>query len=227
MESALSSERRQQKWRSHQESGEDSSEVGSTRSRRSRNRRTTSKPVSKPRTRSGTTSSTQTSTPTIKKEDKGPQAPLPQPQSALSVQPDTGNTTPTRDSFLEVDHDSQGTPEITPSPLEPVAVPAAVGVTDDSDTDFQSAYSGSTSPRGSYVSLGEGKVDVVKVENEEAVILESGESIEDRLSAPPKTRRERVSSTSTAILTAEKSGPPPTSAVPPIPARVRATGKQV
>lgn len=134
--------------------------------------------------------------------------------------------TPTRETFLDDSHDDSGekTLEIVPSPnetettlqgLSAPPTPQPVGLTDDSDTDFQSAYSRSTSPRGSYVS-------VDKVDIDAAVLSDapSTENIEDRLSAPPKTRRERVSSTSTAK---EKSEPLPalSSSTVPIPVRVR------
>jgi hypothetical protein len=78
-------------------------------------------------------------------------------------------------------------------------------MTDDSDTDFQSAYS--ASPRGSYGSF-DSSEGFTGAQNETAIVLldnTTNENIEDRLSAPPKTRRERVSSTSTAIVTRDKS----------------------
>ncbi|KAF8168101.1 AEX-3 domain-containing protein [Crassisporium funariophilum] len=205
LETALASERRGAKWRSHpgtQESGEDS-EVGSTRSRPSRSRRMHAKPASKPRTRSGTTSSTQTSTPTIHAEEQSATPSLKKP--SLHV-PEPESRTPTRTSFLDVDRDEQSTPEPVPAlpqvkaesqdPL-PTNTAAPVGLTDDSDTDFQSAYS--ASPRGSYGSFdSEGNAEV---ENALMAPTKSQENVEDRLSAPPKTRRERVSSTSTATIT--------------------------
>lgn len=206
MESALATDRRQQKWKTHAESGEESSEAGSIRSRASRTRRVHSKSSSKLRTRSGTTSSTQTSTPTTVKTEVADVTPSKHTRAAAGSK-EAG--TPTQSSFLEVEQDEQSTPEIVPSPVEteitlqePDAVVGTVrttlGLTDESDTDFQSAYS--TSPRGSYGSLeGDDHNDVL---SDHSVGAEK--NIEDRLSAPPKTRRERVSSTATAIVTRDK-----------------------
>ncbi|PPQ80823.1 hypothetical protein CVT25_001948 [Psilocybe cyanescens] len=231
LESALATDRRQTKWKSYastQESGEDS-EVGSTRSRHSRSRRNnSSKPSSKPRTRSGTTSSTQTSTPTIKAEETK-KASLPQLKPVLISPVESESKTPTRETFIDVGQEEldETTPEIIPpnetettlqeASVSVAPVPQSVGLTDDSDTDFQSAYSRSTSPRGSYVSL-----EMAKGDNDAAVLSDtpSTENIEDRLSAPPKTRRERVSSTSTAKEKSE-SLPVLSSSTTPIPVRVR------
>ncbi|CAA7265804.1 unnamed protein product [Cyclocybe aegerita] len=213
LESALASDRRSAKWRTHasQESGsEDLSEVGSTRSRPSRGRRIPSaKASSKPRTRSGTTSSTQNNMTNIPIQSE-----LPSPKlkgAAGAVEPES--KTPTRDSFLDVDRDDQSTPERAVTAASASGAVTAVqseksasqsstsavppGLTDDSDTDFQSAYS--ASPRASYGSFesGQGKA------GDDAVALPGKESVEDRLSALPKTRRERVSSTAT-----EKAEPP-------------------
>ncbi|KAJ3515404.1 hypothetical protein NLJ89_g1778 [Agrocybe chaxingu] len=205
LESALASDRRSAKWRTHasQESGsEDLSEVGSTRSRPSRGRRIPSaKATSKPRTRSGTTSSTQTNM-----TNTPIQSGLPSPKlkgAAGAVEPES--QTPTRDSFLDVDRDDQSTPELAvtaavqseKSASQPPTSAVPPGLTDDSDTDFQSAYS--ASPRASYGSFesGQGKA------GDDAVTSPGKESVEDRLSALPKTRRERVSSTAT-----EKAEPP-------------------
>ncbi|KAH9486937.1 DENN domain-containing protein [Psilocybe cubensis] len=230
LESALSTDRRPTRWKSHsstQESGEDS-EVGSTRSRHSRTRRTngSNKASSKPRTRSGTTSSTQTSTPTIKPEELK-KAALPQLKPALSSPVESESKTPTRETFFDdtLDESGEKTPELVPSGenediaqkanVSAAPVPQPIGLTDDSDTDFQSAYSRSTSPRESYVSIE--NLDI------EATILPDGssaENIEDRLSAPPKSRRERVSSTSTTKEISEPL-PAPSSSTTPIPVRVR------
>lgn len=78
-------------------------------------------------------------------------------------------------------------------------------MTDDSDTDFQSAYS--ASPRDSYGSF-DSNEGFIGAQDETTIVLlddTADENIEDRLSAPPKTRRERVSSTSTAIVSRDKS----------------------
>ena len=216
LETALSTDRRGTKWkRPGQESGEEElSEVGSTRSKPSRSRRHHSKPRSYARTRSGTTSSTQTNTPTVHAEDKktssshkkGPTVP---------VEPET--KTPTRNSFLDLSQDQQRAAD--PAPSLPVSIadvqanppsiarPTPVGLTDDSDTDFQSAYS--ASPRESYGSFDSGKANLDIVNDTLTLQNKSQDSVEDRLSAPPKTRRERVSSTSTAIIIRESAEPPP------------------
>ncbi|KAF8974034.1 AEX-3 domain-containing protein [Flammula alnicola] len=243
LESALASDRRTPKWRSHaaaQESGEEElSEVGSTQSRHSRSRRMHSKPgskpSSKPRTRSDTMSSTQTSTATVKAEEIKKHSPSqPKPATVLAVEQDI--QTPTRASFLDVSGDDQSTPEPIPSPVEAESIsqetiPLATnsmpnGVTDDSDTDFQSAYS--ASPRGSYGSF-EGGQDNADAGNDITVVLQNTtqENIEDRLSAPPKTRRERVSSTSTAILSRDTSEPHPSPSPSTLPSRPRAIVKHV
>ena len=129
--------------------------------------------------------------------------------SSVTVEPDT--KTPTRNSFSDVSKDEQRESEPVPSPPTSktdtqenpsVARPPPVGLTDDSDTDFQSAYS--ASPRDSYGSFDneQGNLDIV---NDTLALSE--ENVEDRLSAAPKTRRERVSSTSTAIIIRESSEP--------------------
>ena len=130
--------------------------------------------------------------------------------SSAPVEPDT--KTPTRNSFFDVSQDEQRESEPVPSlpisktdaqeNLPSVARPALVGLTDDSDTDFQSAYS--ASPRDSYGSFDgeQGNFDIVN-----DTLALSQENVEDRLSAAPKTRRERVSSTSTAIIIRESTEP--------------------
>ncbi|KAF9568391.1 hypothetical protein CPC08DRAFT_679274 [Agrocybe pediades] len=213
LESALATDRRQHKWKAHPESGEESSEAGSIRSKASRSRKMHSKSSSKLRTRSGTMSSTQTSTPmTVKAEgDKSSQVTMQALPAATSVA-ETG--TPTQTSFADVVGDLH-TPEIIPSPVETEitlqepetpggTARTAIGLTDESDTDFQSAYS--MSPRGSYGSLeGENNVDAqTEVLSDHSVVAEK--NIEERLSAPPKPRRERVSSTATATVTRDKLG---------------------
>lgn len=237
METALSTDRRGTKWKSRpgQESGEEElSEVGSTRSRGSRSLH--SKSRSNPRTRSGTTSSTQTqrNIPTIHAEDN-----IRSPSShkkGLSVPVEseaiTPTATPTRDSFLNVDEER--VPEGIPSPLTsktdvpgkiPSASPTIVGLTDDSDTDFQSAYS--ASPKESYGSFDseQGNLDIAN--DTLALQIKSQGNVEDRLSAAPKTRRERVSSTSTAIIIRESADPDPNPAASLIPSRSRVPSKHV
>ncbi|KAG6842211.1 hypothetical protein C0991_000181 [Blastosporella zonata] len=139
----------------HQGSGDDeSSDVPCMHPRASKANRP--KAVSNSRTRSGTASSTQTgSTHT----DDGTVA---SPRFLLVAPSEQGNDTPTRRSFS--DRDDQSTPEPhreteihhSPSSIQPRTAglapshthASATTAADDSDTDFQSAYS--TSPRGSY-----------------------------------------------------------------------------
>lgn len=83
--------------------------------------------------------------------------------------------------------------------------------TSDSDTDFQSAYS--ASPRESYASFENGK-KTDSDDDADLVLKSVPENHEDRFSAVPKTRRERVSSTATAILKREKSELPPRNRIP-------------
>lgn len=209
LESALASDRRiaKRRPRSSKGSGEDELSEASTYSRHSRSKprhseQQSTKPISRPRTRSSTVSSTRAHSPNIKSEENRQPMPIQQkPSKTLSVDKEQ---TPTRASFLDVSGDDQSTPASPVAATHPsehdvaqrIQHPAPVGVTDDSDTDFQSAYS--TSPRGSYGSFdGQHTNDI-------AMILPNTkhESIEDRLSAHPKTRRERVSSTSTATRVA-------------------------
>ena len=212
LETALSTDRRGTKWktRSSQESGEEElSEVSSNRSKPSRSRRHHSKPRSNARTRSGTASSTQTNTATVHGEDIVRTASPQKNHSTLPLEPDT--KTPTRTSFV-VNQDQQRESEPVPSlPISkidaqknlPTVARPNTGVTDDSDNDFQSAYS--ASPRDSYGDFDseQGNLDIV---NNDTLVL-SQENVEDRLSAAPKTRRERVESTSTAIIIRESTEP--------------------
>lgn len=197
--------------------------MGSSRSKPSRSRRHHSKPRSNARTRSGTTSSTQTNTATVHAEDSVRTASPHKHHSSVPIEPDT--KTPTRNSFL-VSQDEQRESEPIPSPpisktdanLPSVARPTT-GLTDDSDTDFQSAYS--ASPRDSYGSFDSehGNFDIVK----DTLALQ--EDVEDRLSAAPKTRRERVESTSTAIIIRESTEPHPNLSTNLIASRSRAASK--
>lgn len=145
--------------------------------------------------------------------------------SSVPIEPDT--KTPTRNSFLIIQDERE--PEPVPSPfisktetqenLPSVAKPAT-GLADDSDTDFQSAYS--ASPRDSYGSFDseQGNYDIVK-----DTLALSQENVEDRLSAAPKTRRERVESTSTAIIIRESTEPRPNLPTTLIASRSRAASK--
>jgi hypothetical protein len=128
-----------------------------------------------------------------------------------------------------VSQDKQKESEPVPSPpisktadtqgnLPSVARPNT-GLTDDSD-DFQSAYS--ASPRDSYGDFEseQGNFDM----NNDTLVL-SQENVEDRLSAAPKTRRERVESTSTAIIIRESTEPHSNLPTNPIASRSRDTSK--
>ena len=175
--------------------------MGSTRSRPSRGRR---QPKSNPRTRSGTTSSTQTSTPTMHGEDNRRTSSSHKKGLGVPVEPET--KTPTRDSFLDMSQVEQGVSEPDPSPPAVFKVDVqenlpSVGLADDSDTDFQSAYS--ASPKESYGSFDNEQDNLDIVNDTLALQIESQENVEDRLSAAPKTRRERVTSTSTAVTVRE------------------------
>jgi hypothetical protein len=198
---------------------EELSEVGSTRSR-PRSRRTVVKPASKARTRSSTASSTQTSVPARPDAAKKPEKKKSVPdrlRSSVATTAEQGTKTPTRSSFLDVTNDDHSAPEASPPPkskdtTERTRVVSALG-TSDSDTDFQSAYS--ASPRESYANFENGKQQP-ESDDEAAMVLRSvPENHEDRFSAVPKTRRERVSSTATAILKRDKSEPRATNPLPP------------
>ncbi|KAG6857561.1 hypothetical protein H0H87_000160 [Tephrocybe sp. NHM501043] len=202
LENALATERRpaERTLTSRHGSGDESSDISVIPSRVSKGSR--SKPASKSRTRSGTASSTQTGT--SGHTDEGtviyPRSLLPSGQ---------GNDTPTRRSFS--DRDDQSTPEPLhdvdinhPSSMRPPPASAssltpgsATTATDDSDTDFQSAYS--TSPRGSYGSF-ENDQDESEVDDK---IITLEESLTGELNSKPSTYtingRQRVLSSSTAV----------------------------
>ena len=170
LESALQSEpRTAPRWKA--ESEDESSEHARPATARSSSARSRLRNSIKKRSRSGTTSSTQTRTqtddtakPTISGLIRNRSGAVPE-----------DNKTPTRGSFSDVDRDETST---TPEPLtqssssdassgvdkgpipssHSTKLPApgirsatTTGTTDDSDTDFQSAYS--ASPRGSYGSF--------------------------------------------------------------------------
>lgn len=127
--------------------------------------------------------------------------------------------------------DDQSIPETSLPPktegaraLDKLGAPVAVALTEDSDTDFQSAYS--ASPRGSYVSLGSGKAKLEENVDNPTLLSETvPENHEDRFSAPPKTRRERVSSTATATVKREKSEPRLNLSTNQLPSRSRVATK--
>jgi len=127
------------------------------------------------------------------------------PSISELTQPDSA--TPTRQSFLDIQDETMtvSTASTTPEPVEttkifktsepvgPVILPKQMQSTDESDTDFQSAYS--ASPRDSLVDPSSNPEDGGALSDTQPI---STVNIEDRLSVMPKTRRERVSSTSTA-----------------------------
>ncbi|KAF8898744.1 hypothetical protein BD779DRAFT_1607447 [Infundibulicybe gibba] len=221
LETALASERRATKWKNQtvsQESEEDS-EIAPVRSRPARGTRLVIKPQ-KIRRRSGTGSSTQTGV--SSHTDEGTISPP--GRGSLSVPPsESGGKTPTRTSFSDVDG---------PTPSEPVNLRRSVSgaslsairppplgqkspgrtrsgltpTTDDSDTDFQSAYS--TSPRESY-----GSFDGHDPEEDGHQTLEIEADFQNdfgRSTLSSKTLRERVSSTATAVNRRDPPEPSPT-----------------
>jgi nicotinamide N-methyltransferase len=93
-----------------------------------------------------------------------------------------------------------------PTPVTPA------GTTDDSDTDFQSAYS--TSPRASYMEDKDDEVFTTENDLEDNFDTDSAPSFS-------KTRRERVSSTATAINNGEHTKTSPTFSVDTLTSRGR------
>jgi len=131
---------------------------------------------------------------------------------------------------LDVTDDDQSIPEASllkkiegDRALDKLAAPVAAALTEDSDTDFQSAYS--ASPRGSYASSESGKAILEKLDNPPLLSQTVPENHEDRFSAPPKTRRERVSSTATATVKREKSEPRLNLSTNQLPSRSRVATK--
>lgn len=167
LESALHTEpRTAPKWKA--ESEDESLENAPPVTARSSSSRSRLRNSIKKRSRSGTTSSTQTHTQT----DDTTKPTISGLIRNRSVAED--NKTPTRGSFSDVDRDETTTPEPhtqssssdasigvdkgpipsphnTRPPVPVIRSATTTGTTDDSDTDFQSAYS--ASPRGSYGSF--------------------------------------------------------------------------
>lgn len=166
---------------------EDLSEVSSYKSRHSR-KVATSKSDARQRARSGTNSSTQTSTPATIKHENSKQKPPQRISTTKGVDaPEKQITTPTHTSFLDVSGDEPQSCQrldasANTSPL--VQRSTQSSITEDSDTDFQSAYS--ISPRNEHAVLDNGEEQVAMV----AAV--KGDNLEDRLSAPPRTRKEKV-----------------------------------
>ncbi|KAG6851061.1 hypothetical protein H0H93_002953 [Arthromyces matolae] len=208
LENALAVENRSKKQHSTPmpESGDEYSDPA----RRRVLKHSRSKVYTRSRTRSGTASSTQTGNSVH--TDEGT---VVYNRSLLAAPSEQGNDTPTRRSFSSDDHstpepvvDVGGRASQPPSakslelPFVSVSAPpvtptSATIATDDSDTDFQSAYS--TSPRGSYGSL---ENDLDDDENGDKII-----TLEDTLtgelrrqsSALSLNRRQRVLSSATAV----------------------------
>ncbi|KAF8922558.1 AEX-3 domain-containing protein [Mucidula mucida] len=167
----------------------------------------------KQRKRSGTASSSQTS-------KAGHTADEATPSRTTFVKPiDPGSATPTRGSISDVSRDEQSTPEPvavrkiasgaslsamrpvpTPqqTPSTPGLTPVTASATDDSDTDFQSAYS--ASPRGSYGSFDSNHGPQIRDASDQEKVLHE---LPDDFGKPaaPFTRmgRERGSSASTVV----------------------------
>ncbi|KAJ7092723.1 AEX-3 domain-containing protein [Mycena epipterygia] len=167
LENALAADRRLTNKKRQVESEDDASETTAARSARpvkppkSAHRPTSSRPTSSKggRARSGTASSSQTSTPVVRAEEETKSYPR-----TVLIKPAERPQTPTSDAS----RDEQSTPEpqqqqaraSTPAPapsaaLAPAPSPARgrgamvrspVGTTDESDSDFQSAYSQESSP---------------------------------------------------------------------------------
>lgn len=177
LESALQTEPRPAaKWKT--ESEDESSENAPPVAARSNSSRSRFRNSIKKRSRSGTTSSTQTHTQT---DDTTKPTGLSRNRS-IAVPEES--KTPTRGSFSDVDRDETSTPEpltqssssdasagVDKAPIPSHKPPASIartgttGTTDDSDTDFQSAYS--ASPRGSYGSFENTKKQPLSMEEDE------------------------------------------------------------
>ncbi|KAJ8702592.1 hypothetical protein PTI98_001296 [Pleurotus ostreatus] len=234
LETALATDRRTARWRSHMngnyESGDDLSESTHTRPRRPKGTRN--------RTRSGTQSSTQTNSSTVTHTDDGTLSTVSNSRLVVTV-PD--NTTPTKaqESDADVSHlsanastvSSATARPISPSqltPTTPALTPVTASVTDDSDTDFQSAYS--TSPRESY-----GDFDVAQnaadadLDDRVPAPLKLDYHHPDNLPVFAKNRRERLSSTSTAtvISPSDMAEPSPTFSEDTIVSQGRSVSKHI
>jgi len=202
LETALASDRRRNRWKDYStgESEEDRSEAALIRTRSSKGSRLAIKTRTKNRKRSGTASSTQTGTSVH--TDEGTVSTVTHTRARLVSHSEQGNKTPTRGSFSAGSHDEEtpSEPATQSNTVEPsletarspsgrtkkalAAPPATAGTTDDSDTDFQSAYS--TSPRRSHGSFEAGQ-------EPDEDFGEFGKQSVSRIT------RERVSSTATAI----------------------------
>jgi len=169
----------------------------------------------KKRDRSDTTSSTRTGTITRRSVDTISSAtprrvPSPQAEQKLSGHVDSqiessadeGTVSGPTQSLRKIASGaslSALSPSIATTPSTPTIVPAVGPITDDSDTDFQSAYS--TSPRDSYVSF-DGRQTPHYHDSDDSTDSTGqghyGQRVTYQLTRSPV--RERVSSTATAIL---------------------------
>jgi hypothetical protein len=231
LENALASDRRGAKWKQPTVSPDSDAELSETvpiRPRPPRGTKLVNKPPARKRARSGTASSTQ-STPATQ-TDEGTVSPPAHPQRTVSS--DTGNDTPTHTRSLSVTNEEQGTLEAQNhvckisseaslsaarptsftqmTPTTPSLTPGISVTTDDSDTDFQSAYS--TSPRASYGSFESGDVRPPYTAGDDD---DDGPTISEKsdrhgLHSDLKARRERVESSATAIILHDRAHPSPT-----------------
>ncbi|KAF7784321.1 hypothetical protein Agabi119p4_486 [Agaricus bisporus var. burnettii] len=159
LESALAQERRGPRRKGSSDSADEESEATSVRPfpRKKQHHKRPSKISTKSRTRSGTASSAGVSTTTA--DDDATSTPVRIMTSAAVAEVE--GKTPTRTSFPDGTHSSRSLSEIEgapgpdfsvsqqlETPTTPGLTPATSGTADESDTDFQSAYS--TSPRNSY-----------------------------------------------------------------------------
>jgi len=171
----------------------------------------------KRRDRSDTTSSTQTGTITRRSVDTissvtPRRAPSPQPEqkipehsgSQVESSADEGTVSGSEQPLRKIASGASLTalsPSEPTTPSIPTVVPATGSITEDSDTDFQSAYS--TSPRDSYVSFDGRQTPHFHDSDDSAESSgfgrDYGKHITPQLMKPPV--RERVSSTATAIQT--------------------------
>ncbi|KAF8622463.1 hypothetical protein AX15_006984 [Amanita polypyramis BW_CC] len=213
LESAFHAEHGTQKWEESEGSPKIAAPPAPIRPHSSRSR--SGRHSEKKRSRSGTTSSTQTSTggSATQTDDTATLPSLGRNKSTILPEE---NKTPTRGSFSDVDRDEMSTPEpvvlqgsssdtstgvdvspvASPNPTLPSATQS--GTTDDSDTDFQSAYS--RSPRGSYGSFENGLKQSDAEEDEPQPIDE--DDLREELGkglALTKAHRERVSSVVSAV----------------------------
>jgi hypothetical protein len=168
------------------------------------------------RTRSNTASSTQTSTITRRSVDTisssatprraaSPRADQRTPQAEPQVESsaDEGTVADSNQPLRKIASGaslSALSPSEPATPSTPALTPAIGFITDDSDTEFQSAYS--TSPRDSYVSF-DGRQTPLYHDSDDSVEFtdqsrDYGKQVASQLTKAPV--RERVSSTATAIF---------------------------